>query len=70
MNAFVVAGFGWLATALLHSTLALSAAWLLTRFVVTRSLPWREAIWRGALWFGIVTATLQVCVGAGAPAHI
>ncbi|HET7842924.1 MAG TPA: M56 family metallopeptidase, partial [Xanthomonadales bacterium] len=23
-----------------------------------------------ALWFGIVTATLQVCVGAGAPAHI
>jgi len=70
MNTYLLVAFGWLATALLHSTLALAAAWLLTRFIVTRSLPWREAIWRGALWFGIATATLQAFAGADAPVRI
>lgn len=70
MSAFIDLAFGWLATALLHGTLALAVAWLLTRFLVTRSLPWREAIWRGALWFGIVTATLQSLAGATPDARI
>jgi len=52
----------WLLTYLLHSTLLLGAAWLVTRRLV-ESAAVRELIWKAALVGGVATATLQAGVG-------
>ena len=48
---------GWLLTYLVHSTLLLSAAWLLTPRL--RSHRVRETLWKTALFGGFLTATGQ-----------
>lgn len=55
-------------TYLLHSTLALGGTWLLVRW---RGLPpaWEETLWKAALFGSVVTAGLQVWVGAGSLAR-
>jgi HEAT repeat protein/beta-lactamase regulating signal transducer with metallopeptidase domain len=52
----------WLLTYLLHSTLMLGAAWLVTRRLV-ESAAVREFIWKAALVGGVATATLQAGLG-------
>ncbi|HEX2223524.1 MAG TPA: M56 family metallopeptidase, partial [Thermoanaerobaculia bacterium] len=54
----------WLLTYALHSTLLLSLAWLASRRLSKRSLHLEEAAWRCALVGSLVTATLQLAVGA------
>ena len=49
---------GWLLTYLLHSTLLLGAAWLLTARWV-RLPAWRDLVWKVALVGGLVTSLLQ-----------
>ncbi|MEO8138072.1 MAG: M56 family metallopeptidase [Gemmatimonadota bacterium] len=48
----------WLLTYLLHSSLLLAVAWLLTRRWV-RAAAVREIVWKAALVGGLATATLQ-----------
>lgn len=57
----VVAAASWLLTYLLHSTLLLSAAYLLSR--VVRGHAARESLWKAALLGGVLTATVQVVGG-------
>ena len=52
----------WLLTYLLHSTLLLAAAWLVTRRGV-HSPALRDLIWKTALVGGLVTASVQVGSG-------
>lgn len=54
----------WLLTYALHSTLLLGLAWLASRRLSKRSLHLEEAVWRCALVGSLVTATLQIAVGA------
>lgn len=54
----------WLLTYALHSTLLLGLAWLASRRLSKRSLQLEEAVWRCALVGSLVTATLQLAVGA------
>lgn len=56
MNAVIPPVAGWLLTYLVHSTLLLGCAWLLTRYVVRRE-SLRETLWKTALVGGLVTAT-------------
>ncbi len=53
----------WLLTYLVHSTLLIGIAWLVTRRLSDRHLALREAMWRLALFGGLVTATLQLGLG-------
>lgn len=53
----VVASAGWLLTYLLHSTLLLAAAWLLSRTGWVRRPTGRELLWKVAALAGVVTAT-------------
>jgi beta-lactamase regulating signal transducer with metallopeptidase domain len=48
---------GWLLTYLVHSTLLLGGAWLMTRRRV--DARWTEPLWRGALLSSLVSATVQ-----------
>lgn len=52
---------GWLLTYLLHSTVLLGAAWVVSR--AARGEAWRETLWRTALLGGMVTASAQLALG-------
>ena len=52
---------GWLLTYLVHSTLLLGGAWLLTRGPA-RVAHLRETVWRVALLGALVTTTAQVTI--------
>lgn len=60
----VRAALSWLATYGLHSTLFLGAAWLLCVLRPPRVNRNRERLWKLALVGGVVSATLQVAIGA------
>jgi beta-lactamase regulating signal transducer with metallopeptidase domain len=49
----------WLLTYLLHSTMLLGGAWLLSAARVVRSAVAKDALWKVCLIGGIVTATVQ-----------
>ena len=53
----------WLLTYLLHSTILLGAAWLVSRALADRRLALQEVLLRMALIGGLITATLQVGFG-------
>ncbi len=58
----------WLLTYLVHSTLLLSLAWLVSRQLARRpqtatALRTEEAIWRAAVLGGLLTASLQLALG-------
>ncbi|MGD9253295.1 MAG: hypothetical protein PVG92_05125, partial [Holophagae bacterium] len=53
----------WLLTYLLHSTVLLGVAWLVSRSLGNRRLALQEMILRAALVGGLLTATLQVGLG-------
>ena len=56
--------FAWLLTYLLHGTLLLGLAWLVSRSRLGRSsASLSEALWRFALFAPPLTALLQVAVG-------
>ena len=54
----------WLATYWLHSTLFLGGAWLLCRLRPPRLARDRERVWKLALVGGVLSATLQLGIGA------
>lgn len=51
----------WLLTYLVHSTVLLGSAWVVTRLI--RSNAYKEALWKCALVGGLVSATLQLGLG-------
>ena len=51
----------WLLTYLVHSTILLASAWLLTRVARKHA----ETLWTAALLGGFLTASLQVGLGYG-----
>ena len=53
----------WLLTYLVHSTVLLGAAWLISRALGDRHLALQEILLRIALVGGVVTATVQVGLG-------
>jgi Zn-dependent protease with chaperone function len=53
----------WLLTYLVHSTILLGAAWLVSRFLGENRLALQETLLRTALIGGLLTTTLQVGVG-------
>ncbi len=53
----------WLLTYLVHSTVLLGAAWLITRYLGDRCLAFQEILLRTALIGGLLTTTLQVGFG-------
>jgi beta-lactamase regulating signal transducer with metallopeptidase domain len=53
----------WLLTYLIHSTVLLGAAWLMTRVLGDRRLALQETLLRTALIGGLLTTTLQVGFG-------
>ena len=53
----------WLLTYLVHSTILLGAAWLVSRFLGESRLALQETLLRTALIGGLLTTTLQVGVG-------
>jgi beta-lactamase regulating signal transducer with metallopeptidase domain len=55
-------GVAWLATYLLHSTMLLGCAYLLSRLLGRRP-DWVESIWKVALVGGLITATAQTGLG-------
>lgn len=57
----------WLLTYLLHGTLLLLGALLLTRLLPRSPVAFQEALWRTALFGGLLTASLQVAMGTGVP---
>jgi len=54
-------GASWLLTYLVHSTLLLLAAWLITSWSRTSDTV-RDILWKCALVGGLVTATVQMAV--------
>jgi beta-lactamase regulating signal transducer with metallopeptidase domain len=54
-------------TYLIHSTLLLVGAWLLTNALPARSMRLRERVWRVAFLGGLVTAGLQLGLGVQTP---
>jgi len=54
----------WLGTYAVHSTLFLGAAWALSRWRLVRSPRLAEKTWRLALFGGVLTASLQLAIGA------
>lgn len=57
---FDTLALAWLLTYLIHSTLLLTAATIVTRWLSERSAAWGQLVWRGALFGGLLTASLQV----------
>jgi Zn-dependent protease with chaperone function len=57
----------WVGTYLVHSTLLLTLAWVLTRRAERLSLAAREGIWKLAVAGGFLTATLQIGLGLEPP---
>jgi len=53
----------WILTYLIHSTVLLAAAWLITRILGDRRLALQETLLRTALIGGLLTTTLQVGFG-------
>ncbi|MGH7475663.1 MAG: M56 family metallopeptidase, partial [Longimicrobiales bacterium] len=62
LDVLVLPASAWLLTYLVHSTVLLGAAWLLTRRL-TRSEALKETLWKTALVGAIGTATLQGVLG-------
>ena len=60
---FALPAFAFGATYLLHSTLLLCGAWLVTRRLDRRALRLRERVWKFAVLGGFVTAGLQSAAG-------
>src|SRR5215204_1721983 len=54
-------GASWLLTYLVHSTLLLLAAWLITSWARTSDTV-RDVLWKCALVGGLMTATVQMAV--------
>ncbi|MEQ1895143.1 MAG: hypothetical protein ABL998_21600, partial [Planctomycetota bacterium] len=54
----------WLLTYAVHSSVLLGAVWLLLRFLPPRGLVLRERLWKLALVGPLVTASLQLALGA------
>ena len=50
----------WLATYLVHSTLLLGAAWLITKLLGSGRESIKEALWKCALIAPVLSASLQV----------
>lgn len=65
MSAAVTQLTAWLLTYALHSTLLLTVVWLVCRRLGKRALPTQEVLWKTALVGGLVTASLQLGLGAG-----
>lgn len=63
---FVDGAATWIATFVLHSTLALGLAWLVTAAMQKRAQPLQEALLRWSLWAALLSTTLQVAV-VGSP---
>jgi len=61
MNTTIITS--WLLTYLVHSTILLGAAWLVSRILADRRLALQEILLRTALIGGLLTTTLQVGVG-------
>jgi beta-lactamase regulating signal transducer with metallopeptidase domain len=61
MNTAIITS--WLLTYLVHSTILLGAAWLISRALADRRLALQEILLRVALIGGLITATLQVGFG-------
>ncbi len=53
----------WVVTYLVHSTLLLTGAWLLSRCWRRMPASMQETVWRTALFGGVLTATAQVAIG-------
>ncbi len=60
LQGWFAAAAPWLVTYLVHSTVLLAGAWLLTRFATRLSAHAKETIWRTALFGAFVTASLQI----------
>lgn len=60
---FALPAFAFGVTYLLHSTLLLGGAWLVTRRMDRRALRLRERVWKFAVLGGFVTAGLQSAAG-------
>lgn len=58
-----VAIASWLLTYLIHSTVLLGAVWLVSRSLGDRRLVLQETLLRTALVGGIITSSLQMCLG-------
>lgn len=54
----------WAANYLLHSTLLLGVAWVVSRVLAGRSLRLEERLWKAALVGAVVTATIQTGVAS------
>lgn len=52
----------WLLTYLLHGTLLLAAAWLVTLLWRRMPVAWNETLWRTAMLGGVLTASLQLAL--------
>jgi hypothetical protein len=50
----------WLLTYVLHSSLLIGGAWLLSRVLPSRAHLIREALWKTALVGGVITASIQM----------
>jgi beta-lactamase regulating signal transducer with metallopeptidase domain len=61
MNTAIITS--WLLTYLVHSTILLGSAWLVSRALADRRLALQEILLRAALVGGLITATLQVGFG-------
>ncbi|MEE8583714.1 MAG: M56 family metallopeptidase [Acidobacteriota bacterium] len=57
------AAVAWLLTYLIHSTLLLFAAWLLSRIPQLGCCQLKETLWKAALLGGVLTASLQAVPG-------
>src|SRR5437762_4296974 len=69
MSAFASSLFAWLLTYLIHSTVLLGVAWLVTR--PRRLEPAaRELLWKVALVAGLVTGTIQSRLALSTPAAV
>jgi beta-lactamase regulating signal transducer with metallopeptidase domain len=64
---FAAGVVAFLLTYLIHSTLLLSGAWLLTNALPARSVRLSERVWRVAFLGGFVTAGLQLGLGLKTP---
>jgi beta-lactamase regulating signal transducer with metallopeptidase domain len=53
----------WLATYVLHSSLLLGAAWIVSRLLRDRAPAWQETVWRAAVFGALLTATAQLAAG-------
>src|SRR5262249_42136006 len=61
--AIVKSAVSWLLTYAVHSTLLLSAVWLVCKQLRDRALWLQESLWKMALVGGLLTATVQMAEG-------